>query len=121
MRGVVPLHASAVAVANHAVALVGAPGAGKSTTAAAFAQRGFPVLSDDLAALTERENQFFVQPGYPRVNLWPDSVSALFGSHDALPPITPTWEKRYMALDRDGRHFETNPLATGGDLCFGRT
>jgi hypothetical protein len=119
LRRVVPLHASGVVVTGHAVALVGAPGAGKSTTAAAFAQRGFPVLSDDLVALNERENQFFVQPGYPRVNLWPDSVSALFGSEDALPPITPTWEKRYMTLDRDGCRFETNPLPLAAIYVLG--
>jgi hypothetical protein len=109
LHGVTPLHASAVAIDNHAVALVGSPGAGKSTTAGAFARLGYPVLADDIAALADRQQSFLVQPGYPRVNLWPDSTQVLFGSGDALPCVTPTWEKRFLALDREGYRFETRP------------
>jgi hypothetical protein len=113
LRDVVCLHASAVALSDRAIALVGLPGAGKSTTAAAFASAGFPVLSDDIVALADNGPQFFVQPGYPRVNLWPDSVRRLFGSEDALPRITPTWEKRYLTLGQNGHHFASSPLPLG--------
>ena len=47
-RGLLPLHASAVAVGDGCVAFCGARGAGKSTLAAALAQAGYPLLSDDL-------------------------------------------------------------------------
>jgi hypothetical protein len=113
LHGVVCLHASAVAVGDRAIALVGLPGAGKSTTAAAFAAAGFPVLSDDILALADQVTQFLVQPGYPRVNLWPDSVRGLFGSEDALPRITPTWDKRYLPLGQNGHHFAASPLPLG--------
>jgi hypothetical protein len=111
LRGATCLHASAIAVDNQAIALMGAPGAGKSTTAAAFAQLRVPVLSDDIVALAGDRDQFLVQPGYPRLNLWPDSVRVLFGSDDALPLITPTWGKRYMPLEPDG--FASQPLPLG--------
>ena len=110
LRGVTCLHASAIAVGDRAIALVGSPGAGKSTTATAFAHCGYAVLSDDVVALTDRRDHFLVQPGYPRLNLWPDSVRALFGSEDALPRITPTWDKRFLALDQPGFRFESRPL-----------
>jgi hypothetical protein len=110
LRGVTCLHASAVAVGEQAIALVGFPGAGKSTTAAAFAHSGFSVISDDVVALLEDGGKFLVPPGYPRVNLWPDSVRALFGSEEALPRITPAWDKRYMALGDNGLGFATKPL-----------
>ena len=113
LRGLVCLHASAVAIGDRAIALVGSAGAGKSTTAAAFAKSGHAVLSDDVVALTEQGDCFRVQPGYPRVNLWADSVRALFGSEDALPKITPTWDKRYLALDQDGFRFESRALPLG--------
>lgn len=113
LRGTVCLHASAVAIGDRAIAIVGLPGAGKSTTAAAFACTGFPVLSDDIVALTDKTTEFLVQPGYPRVNLWPDSVCSLFGAKDALPRITPTWNKRYMTLGQDGHHFASKPLPLG--------
>src|ERR1041384_1080651 len=41
LRGVVCLHASAVVIGNQAIAFVGAGGSGKSTTAAAFGERGY--------------------------------------------------------------------------------
>jgi len=113
LRGVVSLHASAVAIEGRAVALVGSPGAGKSTISAAFAKSGYAVLSDDVVALIEKGGCFRVQPGYPRVNLWPDAVRALFGSEDALPRITPTWDKRFLPLDQDKFLFEPQALPLG--------
>ena len=77
LRGVVCLHASAVAIGGRAVAFVGAAGAGKSTMAATFARAGVPALSDDTIALTRRGSSWLVAPAYPRVRLWPESVSAL--------------------------------------------
>jgi hypothetical protein len=119
LRGVTCLHASAVAVDGQAIALLGLAGAGKSTTAAAFALSGFSVLSDDVAVLADQRDRFLVQPGYPRLNLWPNSVRTLFGSEDALPRITPTWDKRYLALDREGRRFESKPLSLGAIYILG--
>ncbi len=113
LRGMTCLHASAVAMRERAIALVGFPGAGKSTTAAAFAQRGFAVLADDVVALSEEGEGFLVAPGYPRVNLWPDSVRALLGSEEALPRITPTWEKRYLALGENSLGFSSKPMPLG--------
>jgi len=113
LRGVTCLHASAIAVGEQAIALVGFPGAGKSTTAAAFAHCGYSVIADDVVALVEDRENFLVPPGYPRVNLWPDSVRALCGSEEALPQITPTWDKRYLALGDNGLGFAAKPLPLG--------
>lgn len=110
LRGVVSLHASAVSVGGRAIALLGPAGAGKSTTAAAFAMLGYPVLCDDVAALVECDGAFLVQPAAPRLRLWPESVQALFGSHDALPRLTPTWDKRAFDLQARGYLFEPRAL-----------
>ena len=119
LREMTCLHASAVAVGEHAIALVGFPGAGKSTTAAAFARCGFSVIADDVVALAEDGENFLVQPGYRRVNLWPDSARVLFGSDEALPRITPTWDKRYMALGDNGLGFASKPLPLGAIYLLG--
>ena len=113
LRGVTCLHASAIALEDRAIALFGLAGAGKSTTAAAFALRGYSILSDDIAVLADLGDRFLVQPGYPRINLWPDSVRSLFGTEDVLPRITPTWGKRYLPLDHEGNRFQSNPLPLG--------
>jgi len=119
LRGATCLHASSTAVDGRAIALMGAPGAGKSTTAAAFARLGFSVISDDLVVLSDQMDRLLVQSGYPRVNLWPDSVGALFGSEDALPPITPTWNKRYLPLGGNGHYFHSGPLPLGAIYILG--
>lgn len=110
LRGVTCLHASAIAVDGRAIALIGPPGAGKSTTAAAFTQQGYSVLSEDVVALCDQGGSFLVQPGYPLIRLWPESVRALFGSEDALPPLTPNWDKRYLDLTRNNFSFQRQPL-----------
>ena len=108
-RGITPLHASAVSVGGRAVTLSGAASAGKSTTAAALALRGVPVLCEDIAALKEDPRGFFVEPGYPRVCVWPDAVKKLLGQGETLPRLTPNWEKCFLALDGIRGKFESEP------------
>jgi hypothetical protein len=119
LRGVTSLHASAVAMDGYAVAFVGAEGAGKSTTAAAFAREGHGVLSDDVVALTESESGFVAVPAYPHLCLWPDSVAALFGSADALPHFSTGWEKHRLALGEGKTRFEKRRLPLGAIYVLG--
>ena len=107
LRGVVCLHASAVAVGNEAIALLGPAGSGKSTTAAAFAERGYSILAEDVVTLDDREDHFLVRPGYPCIRLWPASVKALYGSETHLPRLTPNWDKCYLDLTE---RFHAEPL-----------
>ncbi|MGH9371408.1 MAG: serine/threonine protein kinase [Vicinamibacterales bacterium] len=113
LRGMTCLHASAVAAGDRAIALVGCANAGKSTAAAAFCRMGYPVLADDIVALSERDGAFHVQPAYPQLRLWPDAVCFLYGSADALPPLTPTWDKRALDLSQNGCRFQQHPLPLG--------
>ena len=98
LRGTLALHASAVAHGDRTLLIAGAPGAGKSTTAALFARHGATVITDDVAAIVWREGAPFVMPGYPRVRLWSDVAEAFWGRADALPLLTPTWEKRFAEV-----------------------
>jgi len=120
LRRAVCLHASAVSIGDRSIVFVGSEGAGKSTTAAAFARKGFSVLSDDIVALVEREQQFHVLPAYKRINLWPDSVKLLYGSPDALPRITPDLHKRCIKLGEDAEtRFEERALPIGAIYVLG--
>lgn len=120
LRGITCLHASAVAIDDRCVAFVGSEGAGKSTTAAAFARADFSVVSDDIVALAEREGTFQVLPAYPHLCIWPETVEALFGSPNALPKFTQEWEKRRLALGvADGNRFESRTLPLGAIYLLG--
>ncbi|MBP0026087.1 MAG: serine/threonine protein kinase [Roseofilum sp. SID2] len=122
LRGVTCLHASAIAVGDRAIAIVGRSGAGKSTTAAAFAELGYPILSDDIVALLDQDHQILVQPAYPRLRLWPSSVEILYNNPDALPrlvPTNPSWDKTYLDLNQDQYKFQDTPLPLVGIYILG--
>ncbi|WP_342555137.1 aldolase [Paenibacillus sp. FSL R7-0652] len=74
-RGILPLHGSAVVIDGWAYAFVGHSGAGKSTLSAALASRGYPLLTDDVVALTwDAGGRAIVSPGYPQQKLWQPSL-----------------------------------------------
>ena len=110
LRGFISLHASAIAVGNRAVAIVGPAGSGKSTTAAAFAERGHRILAEDVVTLGDLDTEFMVQPAYPSIRLWPSSVEALYGDAGSLPKLTPTWDKCYLDLTQEKYEFQQCPL-----------
>lgn len=110
LRGTPSLHASAVALDGVAVALVGAAGTGKSSTAAAMAARGHALLADDVLPLRVDGGRIAAQPAYPCLRLWPDMVAPLYGPGAELPPLTPNWDKRGLRLDEA---FHPHPLPLG--------
>lgn len=111
-RGITSLHGSAVRIGAHAVVLCGATESGKSTTAAALALRGVSVLSDDIVPLREENGAYQVEPGYPWICLWPESVRNLLGNPNALPRMTPSWEKCYLSLKNAAFDSVRRPVGT---------
>ena len=107
--GRLALHASCVYVGDGAVLIAGAPGAGKSTTAAALAARGHVVASDDLTALTFGDEQPAAWPAFDHLRLWPDGERVVLGAGGRLDRITPTWDKRRFPLE--GIAFADGPCA----------
>jgi len=73
---ILALHGSAVATAAGAIIICGNRGAGKSTTAAALAQAGHPVLCDDIVPITAARQ---VMPGIGVPRLCPDAYRRLDG------------------------------------------
>lgn len=110
LQGVTSLHASAVEIGGRAVAFVGAPGAGKSTTAAIFARNGYAVLTDDIVALQKQESEFLVHPGYPFLNLLPRSLALLDGLTDVPDGSDRSAEKHRIMLDATERRFQKEAL-----------
>lgn len=101
-RGIIPMHGSAVQVREKCFIITGFQGAGKSTLAAAFAQNGYKILTDDIAAVVfDREGDPWVYPSYPQQKLGKDSLKSLRKHTAAFPQITGRIDKYAVSLEED--------------------
>jgi hypothetical protein len=76
-RGLLPLHANAIEMDGKAVAFSGHSGAGKSTIAAWFHDRGHRILSDDVCVIGfDEAGRALAYPGIPRLRLWREALEA---------------------------------------------
>ena len=99
-RGLLVLHASAIAVRGSVLVILGDPGSGKSTLAAALHGRGHEVLSDDVSGIDVSGAEPTVRPAYPQVKLCPDAIAFLGCAPEALPRGSGDPEKRTCPVDR---------------------
>jgi hypothetical protein len=110
-RRMLPLHANAIALGDRAIAFAGRSGAGKSTLAAAFHDRGCPLLSDDICVLTrDGAGKVEAQPGIPRVRLWRDAVERSGRDAETLDPAFDGTAK-YVLPVAEGHAEHPLPLA----------
>ncbi len=117
-RGLIPLHASAVAVDGRAVLLAGDSGLGKSTLAAALMARGYPLLSDDLCALdVSRPGAPVIRPCIAYLKLWKDAATRLAIATDQLAPVRAGLGKFRIPIP----HAVTGPLPPGQIIMLHRT
>jgi hypothetical protein len=103
-RGLVVLHASAVAIDGGVAAFVGRTGLGKSTLAASLTEAGVGEhFSDDCLAVAAGPAGPLVYPSYGAARLWPVSAGALFGARGELPLVSPRSSKRRVDLAPSAR------------------
>ncbi|GGZ00386.1 hypothetical protein [Shewanella fodinae] len=89
-RGLLVIHGNAVRIGDECLICVGPSGAGKSTLAAAFMQRGFDVLADDVVPVNDAG---LALPGFPRIKLWQDAAEQFEIVTDDLRRIRPEMNK----------------------------
>jgi hypothetical protein len=112
-RGLLPLHANAIALEGKAIAVAGASGAGKSTLAAWFSRQGLDLVGDDVIALRESEGVLVAMPGPPRVRLWRESLDKFGLGSDGLELsyVDPDFDKWDLPVAHSGVAAEELPLA----------
>lgn len=98
--GIEPLHGTVVLVDEGAIGFLGDCGDGKSTLGAAMLARGFRIVTDDLVALRETENGWQVQPGVPRIKLFPSVARRLLGRGRCGTRMNPGTTKLVLPLDK---------------------
>ncbi|HEV2388543.1 MAG TPA: hypothetical protein VGS20_14955 [Candidatus Acidoferrales bacterium] len=123
LRNCMCVHASAVVIDGWAVLFAGNAGAGKSSTAAAFAERGHPVLADDVSTLKmEADGELMAIPSVPGICLWPDSAEMIYGGSAAerFPRLQPREEKKLVRLDSAPGKFQSEPAPLGALYLLAR-
>lgn len=101
-RGFMPLHANAVVIDGRAVAFSGHSGAGKSTIAAWFHDRGFPVLTDDVCVIGDgADGRPYAFPGLRRLRLWREALAATGRTADDYPQSYAGADKFDVPMTRD--------------------
>lgn len=109
-REQIVLHASAVRVNGKAVLFCGASGTGKSTLAAALAQRGYPLVNDDFCTLTFGGTSVpIVYPDGRQLKLWAQAIDRLDLAHQRGERVRKNLEKFYV----EPSEVFTEPLALG--------
>jgi hypothetical protein len=108
-REQIVLHASAVRVNGKAVLFCGASGAGKSTLGAALGQAGFPLVTDDVCAITLTDAGVpMVHPDGRQLKLWAQAIEKLGLGESQGKPVRNRLEKFYV--EPDTVFSETLPL-----------
>ncbi|WP_137929183.1 phosphoenolpyruvate carboxykinase (ATP) [Mesorhizobium comanense] len=94
-RGLLVLHASAVAIAGQGAIFLGDKGAGKSTTASALIRAGHDLLTDDVVAIDlANPHEPVIVPGFPQIKLAADAAAAIpLGQARVRPQVHPAIEK----------------------------
>ncbi len=100
LRGAACLHASSVTLRGRTVAFAGPSGAGKSTLVAALVRRGATLVSEDVLPLIRGNGEILAVPTHCGIRLWPAAVELLTGDREAMPPISPSWDKRAMVAEQ---------------------
>lgn len=108
-RGQLPLHGSAIRLADGTAAVfLGSSGIGKSTLAAAFRQRGYAVVADDISLIFAGDDEIpWLQPAYPELKLWAEAAARIGEDAFALPRARTLLEK-YSLCFHD--QFDWAPL-----------
>ncbi len=92
-QGILMLHASAVKAGDGCVAFIADSGTGKTTLATACVAGGYPLVTDDILALSVGPDGVTAFPGFPQMKLFSHQLKILGGNPDNYGKIHPGFEK----------------------------
>jgi hypothetical protein len=109
LNGSFMLHGGAVMIKNKAHVFLGKPGAGKSTTVAAFAKAGFEIMADDMVVIKlNAQNQPEVHWGGNSIKIWDKTAEGL---EIDIKKLTPAWEGKNKFIFETKNHSNFEPKA----------
>ena len=109
-RNVVAFHAGAIETDMGAVLFMGVKGSGKSSLLAAFVERGYAMLADDMTGVVlDAGGRAVALSAFPNMRLWADTLDALGWQGRKREKVHEDGEKYLVPVER----FRDAPLAVG--------
>lgn len=106
MRGVLCIHANAIATDMGVIGVIAPSQTGKTTLTAALAARGMAMMTDDMMAVHKTVEGWKVYPGWPQVRMWPEVAQHFVKKIDNLKRVHSRFEKRIVDLrEQDGLRY----------------
>lgn len=103
-RGLLPLHASAVAHGREVHAFTAPSGGGKSTLAAALSARGYALFADDVLLLEPVRSDEVRCYGYKDLKLWREGAALAGVRRGGRCRTAESYDKRYVEVPRRSPH-----------------
>lgn len=99
-RGYLVLHGSSIEINGKGVLFTGVSGIGKSTLAAAFQNKGYKVLTDDVSAVKINKDGIpYIMPGFPSLKLWKDAAIRMGADVTGLSPVISNRDKYRIDIE----------------------
>lgn len=95
-KKVFPLHGSTVDLGDCCITLVGHSGAGKTSLASGFVEKGYKLLSDDVSRIESIDTDHYVHPSYPSQKIWKDGAHHLALQYDPENRVMRQLDKFYI-------------------------
>lgn len=115
-RGIIAMHCSAVADDKGAILIVGESGSGKSTLTEALLSFGYRFMADDIAWVSDMQENVFASPAYPYRKLCSDAAVAQGYNIENLQYIDEGKDKYLVPYNGE---FSTKPVRLKGLIMLG--
>ena len=113
------VHAASIAVNEQAALFIADRGGGKSTLAASFLQAGFPLISDDISPIENRDGALICRRAYPQIKLTPEQAAEFMSDTREYPLVHPAFRKKSVPVSAIGT-FAPHPLPVGAIYVLNR-
>lgn len=111
-RDSIAIHGGTIIINGKAIIFTGDTGAGKSTMTAAFREKGYFFMADDVSVISRcKDGSYEIYPGYPQQKLCKDTIKNMGYNPDAFKMIDDDREK-YVIPAKES--FINTPVELGG-------
>ena len=118
-RDIVAIHGGTIVIDNKAIILTGDRGAGKSTLTTALRLKGYPFISDDVAAVEIKDNIPMVKHGFPYQKLCTSAMDQFGYDKEAYFSFMSDTETKYLVDSHKDFIYEDTRLCTLCELTVG--